>query len=234
MRILVINPNTTAAMTETIAASARRVAVDPDSVTAVNPETGPAAIQGREDGENALPGLFALFDREMRGEAPHDGVVIACFDDTGLSHLRGQTTQPVIGIGEAGYLAAMLLAERFSVVTTLSVSVPVLEDNISSYGFSRRCANVRASGVPVLDLETDRAGAQTVIEQEVARAFDEDDIGAVVLGCAGMTALAHALTQIFQRPVIDGVAAAIGLCEAMHKLQLATSIDNATSAKARP
>ena len=217
MRLLIINPNTTASMTETVAIAARGVARQPDHVVAVNPETGPAAIQGAEDGARALPGLFAVFEREVLSGDRFDGVIIACFDDTGLWELRARSSVPVVGIGEAGYHAAALLGPRFSVVTTLAVSIPVLEENIRRYGFADRCARVRASGVPVLDIEGDEQRSRALIEAEVARAFEEDDVASVVLGCAGMANLADELTRRINRPVIDGVSAAVGLCETLHR-----------------
>ena len=217
MRLLIINPNTTASMTETVAIAARGVARQPDHVIAVNPETGPAAIQGAEDGARALPGLFAVFECEVLTGDRFDGVIIACFDDTGLWELRARSPVPVVGIGEAGYHVAALLGPRFSVVTTLAVSIPVLEENIRRYGFADRCARVRASGVPVLDIEGDEHRSRGLIEAEVARAFEEDDVASVVLGCAGMANLADELTRRFKRPVIDGVAAAVGLCETLHE-----------------
>ena len=219
MRLLIINPNTTEAMTRSVEAAATAVAAPETRITAVNPEHGPAAIQGPEDGERALPGLYQVFEREIKRNAAHDAVIIACFDDTGLWELRERAPQgvPVIGIGEAGYHAAMLLSTRFSVVTTLAVSVPVLEENIARYGFAQRCARVRASGVPVLDLESAKERSHATIEQQVALAFSEDGVQAVVLGCAGMADLAQDISRRFRRPVIDGVAAAVGLCETLYR-----------------
>jgi len=223
MRILVINPNTTASMTAAIGTAARRAAAPGTAVAAANPPDGPPAIQGAADGEAALPGLFALFEREVLRAHSCDAVVIACFDDTGLKALKARSPVPVVGIGEAAFLAAMLVAERFSVVTTLAVSLPVIEANLASYGWAGRCARVRASGVPVLDLEGAEAAVVERIGAEIERALAEDDCQAVVLGCAGMAELAGEMTERFGVPVIDGVTAAVALCEALHR----AGIDNA-------
>ena len=110
---------------------------------------------------------------------------------------------------------ACLLVERFSIVTTLSVSVPVLAENLARSGMAIRCARVRASEVPVLDLEIPGSDARARITDEMSRALAEDDIGAIVLGCAGMADLAGELSRQFQIPVIDGVAAAVSLAEAL-------------------
>lgn len=215
MRLLIINPNTTAEMTESVAAAARLAARPETEIVALNPSDGPASIQGPEDGAAALPGLFAVFEAEVMEKGGYDGVIIACFDDTGLLELKDRSPVPVIGIGEAGYHAAMLAGRRFSVVTTLAVSVPVLEENIARYGFASRCAKVRAAGVPVLDLEFAKDAAEKKVVEEATHAISEDGCDAIVLGCAGMAELAQDMRDRFGIPVVDGVAAAVTLAEAL-------------------
>lgn len=219
MRLLLINPNTTASMTEKIGAAAREVAAEGTEIVARNPVTGPASIQGAEDGEAALPGLFAEIDKAQG----FDAIVIACFDDTGLYEARRRADVPVIGIGEAGYHYAMLVAGSFSVVTTLSVSIPVIEENIKRYGLSARCGKVRASNVPVLELERPGSTARETISDEIASALLHDGSDAIVLGCAGMADLAADLAARHHVPVIDGVAAAVKLAEGLVALGLGTS-----------
>ena len=219
MRILIINPNTTASMTDKIGAAARLAARPGTTITALNPASGPAAIQGPEDGEAALPGLFELFDREIIEKRAHDMVVIACFDDTGLLTLKKRSPVPVLGIGEAAFHAAMLTGERFSVVTTLSVSIPVIEENLTAYGFSKRCSRVRASEIPVLELEAGDEATTEILAAEINLAITEDGCDSIVLGCAGMADLADKLTHRFGLPVVDGVASAVALCEALGSIK---------------
>lgn len=219
MRILLINPNTTASMTEKIGVAARQVASVGTTIVARNPATGPASIQGVEDGEAALPGLFEELDKADG----FDAVIIACFDDTGLYAARRRTRVPVVGIGEAAFHYAMLVAERFSVVTTLAVSIPVIQENIMRYGLAARCGKVRASHVPVLELERPGSTARETISDEIASALLHDNSDAIVLGCAGMADLAADLAARHRVPVIDGVAAATKLAEGLGALKLATS-----------
>ena len=219
MNILVINPNTTVGMTEKIEAAANRAAASGTQITAVTSASGPVSIEGYYDEALSVPGLLKV----IRDRADFDAVVIACFDDTGLDAARCVTDKPVIGIGEAAYSMAGMLANKFSVVTTLARSVPALEHNLMKYGLDRRCARVRSSEVAVLDLEDDRSGAYEKIAAEIARAIADDKAEAIVLGCAGMTDLASKLSQQFDRPVLDGVACAVSLAEAMARLQLKTS-----------
>lgn len=218
MRLLVVNPNTTASMTEKIGAAARAVAGAGTEVLAVSPADGPASIEGYVDEAFSVPGLLA----EIR-KHPADAYIVACFDDTGLDAARCVTDAPVIGIGEAAFHMASLLAGKFSVVTTLSRSIPAIEHNLLKYGLDRRCAKVRAAEVPVLDLEDQDSDAAGRIAAEIERAKAEDRCEAIVLGCAGMADLAAALSVRHGLPVVDGVAAAVKLAESLVALGLKTS-----------
>ena len=90
------------------------------------------------------------------------------------------------------------------------------------YGLDRRCAKVRAAEVPVLALEDPASEARRDISAEIARAKQEDRAEAIVLGCAGMADLAASLSPEHGLPVIDGVAAAVKLAEALAVLRLKT------------
>ena len=219
MRILVVNPNTTASMTEKIGAAACRVASPGTEIVAVNPVLGPASIEGFYDEAMSLSGMLSV----IRNAPGFDAVVIACFDDTGLDAARCLTDKPVIGIGEAAYHMASMVSNKFSVVTTLARSVPALEHNLHRYGLMARCARVRSSEVAVLELEHPGSDACNRISAEIGRAIAEDRAEAIVLGCAGMADLAEALAAEHGVPVLDGVTCAVGLAEAMVKLQLLTS-----------
>lgn len=219
MRIVVINPNTTASMTARIATTARGVAAVGTEIVALNPADGPESIEGYYDEAFAVPGLLG----EIAVHRDADGFVVACFDDTGLDAARCLATAPVVGIGEAAFHVASLVAARFSVITTLARSIGAIEHNLVRYGLASRCARVRAAEVPVLALEDPRSEARARIGAEVAAALEHDGADAIVLGCAGMTDLAASLTTEFGVPVVDGVAAAVKLVEAAVSLGLSTS-----------
>lgn len=219
MRLLVVNPNTTAGMTANIAAAARRVAAPGTEIVALSSPHGPASIEGYYDEAMSLAGLL----QAVREAEDFDAVIIACFDDTGLDALRCLTDKPVVGIGEAGYRMAGMLCNKFSVVTTLARSVPALEHNLMRYGMDRQCQRVRSSEVAVLELEHANPAAYKKIEDEIARAIDQDRAEAIVLGCAGMADLADAMSERFGVPVLDGLTCAVGLCESMVRLGLRTS-----------
>lgn len=221
MRILVINPNTTASMTAGIGAAARAAAAAGTEIVATNPAMGPASIEGYYDEALAVPGLLEEILRHERG-AGMDGTVIACFDDVGVDAARSVAGGPVIGICEAAMQTAALLGGRFSVVTTLARSVPALERLAGRYGMAGRC-RVRAAGVPVLALEDPASGAVERVKDAIRHAIAEDGAESIVLGCAGMADLARTLGAELGVPVVDGVSAAVKLVEGLVALGLRTS-----------
>lgn len=204
MRLLIVNPNATEAMTRTILAGARATLGGGARVQALTNLAGPPAIEGAADGAAAVPGVLALLAEAQA----IDATIIACFDDTGLDEARAACRFPVIGLGEAGFMAAALRGPRFSVVTTVAAAVPVIEGNLAASGFAPRCVRVRAAGVPVLDLEFRPDAAAEGIGAEVARALAEDGVASVVLGCAGMTGIAGRLARRHPRGLVDCVRAA--------------------------
>jgi len=221
VRLTIINPNTTRAMTGAIADAARAAASTATEIVATQPENGPASIEGVYDGALAVPGVIEEVSRAEK--AGTDAHVIACFDDTGLDAARAAATKPVIGIGEAAYHVASLVAHRFTVITTLSRSVPILERNLAETGLAARCARVRASDIAVLALDDPSSGARTRISDMIAAAVRDDGADGIVLGCAGMAHLAQELSAAHGVPVIEGVSAAVRLAEAVVALGLATS-----------
>ena len=103
-KALVINPNTSEAMTAEIARTARQFSSPP----------GPASSAPRQRGRSrsnpgriiALAGLTVLPLLQEHPDA--DGVVLACFGDPGL-YLLKRCSVPVVGIAEAAMSLALLL-----------------------------------------------------------------------------------------------------------------------------
>lgn len=221
LRIHILNPNTTVSMTDKIAAAARAVAGAGTEIVPATSAMGPASIEGYYDDALALPGLLAAIAAAEVDTV--DAHIIACFDDTGVDAARSLAGAPVIGIGEAGFHMASLIAHRFAVVTTLSRSIAVIETNLQRYGLDRRCCGVRAADVAVLELEDAASDARARVSREIGRAICDDRAEAVVLGCAGMADLAKALSDEHGVPVIDGVASAVVMAEGLVRVGLHTS-----------
>ena len=213
MLIHVINPNASHEMTQQIASAAREVARPGARIEVSGGTASPVSIEGYTDEALSVPGMLdAIHAADGRGAAAH---VIACFDDPGLRAAREVALAPVVGTCQAAVHFATTVAVRFSVVTTLPRSVPIIEDLVSAYGAERQCRGVHAVNLPVLAFETDEGTARAKLLHAVRAAQKSDNVDAVVLGCAGMTSLTRWLSAECGIPVIDGVTAAVTLAEAL-------------------
>lgn len=221
MKIKVINPNTTASMTEKIGKAAQKVAAIGTEIIACNPAMGTVSIEGHYD--EALSVVGILEEIRQGEQAGIDGYIIACFGDPGLLAARELATAPVIGIAEAAMHAATFLATGFSVVTTLARTKVIAQQLVENYGMTRHCRRIRAIDLPVLELEVPGSPAQEKILAECRLALREDESAAIVLGCGGMADLAEHLSQTLGVPVLDGVTVAVKFLEALISLRLATS-----------
>lgn len=219
MRIRIINPNTTASMTQTIAEAARAIAAPGTEISATTSKSGAVSIEGHYDEAMSIVGLVDAINEDPDADA----YVIACFGDPGLLAAREIATGPVLGIAEAAMHAASFVATGFSVVTTLERTRIIAEHLVRNYGMEHHCRRVRATDIPVLELDNPKSNARQMILAECERAIIEDKSGAIVLGCAGMADLNKFLEDRLHVPIIDGVAAAVKFAEALVGLGLKTS-----------
>lgn len=215
VRLLFVNPNTTATMTAAIAEAARAAAHPGTGIRAVNPPDGPASIENDDDERRCVPGLLAEISAAAAGpdDARPDAYVIACFGDPGLVAARGTVSAPVLGIAQAAMHAAALLSGGFSVVTSMSATVPRAWELAQDYT-AGSCLGVHACDIPVLQIDSD-LGSFVPIAEVCEEALRADGSRAVVLGCAAMARFAHPLRERLGVPVIDGVEAATRLAEAL-------------------
>ncbi|SEQ92902.1 aspartate/glutamate racemase family protein [Microlunatus flavus] len=220
MRILVVNVNTTESMTATIAATARAAASPGTEIVALTPSFGAESVEGSYESYVAA---VAVMEAVRAYPEPYDAVVQAGYGEHGREGLQEVADSPVVDITEAAAMTAQLLGHRYSVVTTLDRTVPLIEDRLLLAGLAQRCASVRASGLAVLELESDPAAAVEAIAAQAELAVREDHAEVVVLGCGGMAGLAEAVAARTGAPVVDGVAAAVTLAEGLVRLGLTTS-----------
>jgi len=215
VRLLLVNPNSTASMTAAIAASASAAARPETVVEAVNPAGGPPSIETEQDEQRCVPGLLDVLQqsRQRPKQLRPDACVVACFGDPGLEEARAMLDVPVLGIAQAAMHAAALTAGAFSVVTSMSSTVSRAWQLAKVYTPSQ-CAGVHACDIPVLQIDSDPATINPIGDL-CERALTEDSSRAIVLGCAAMAPFATPLSRRLGVPVIDGVVAATVLAEAL-------------------
>src|SRR4051794_36896413 len=152
MRVLLVNVNTSASVTDTVAAAARQVVAPTTEIAGVTPRFGVEAVEGQVDGYLAA---VAVLDAVASVEEPYDAVVLAGFGEHGREGLQELVDVPVVDITEAAALTACLLGRRFGIVTTVPRAVPMIEDRLRLAGLDARCAGIRPSGVTIGQLERD-------------------------------------------------------------------------------
>lgn len=220
MRILVVNVNTTESMTASIGAQAAAVAAPGTEIVPLTPLFGAESVEGNYESYLAA---IAVMETVRRYPGPFDAVIQAGYGEHGREGLQELLDVPVVDITEAAASTAMFLGHRYSVVTTLDRTVPLIEDRLKLAGLSDRCASVRASGMAVLDLERDPEAAVEAIAREAARAVEDDRAEVVCLGCGGMAGLMERVRERTGTPVVDGVAAAVTIAEGLVRMGLSTS-----------
>ena len=211
MHIRIINPNTTATFTTGLAAAATTFAAAGTLVDARSPGSGTPSVESHV--EEAIAAIGVMEEIVNGGQDGVDAYVIACFGDTGVAAARELTSAPVVGMTEAAFFAASLVAARFSVITLPPRTRIHTERVLRETGMSERCAAVRAIDVPVLDLEDEEEAVGAAFLEAARRALVEDHAEAIVLGCAGLTNLVEPLTRELGVPVIDGVMAGLKMAE---------------------
>ena len=218
--LLVVNVNTTASVTAQIVAAATEAASPGTEVVGLTPRIGAESGEGWFESHLAA---VAVIDAVLAHEGPVDAVIQAGFGEHGVEALRELLDVPVVDITEAAALTAVLVGRSFSVVTTLDRAVGLIEDRLRLTGIEGRCASVRATDVPVLELERDPdLAVQRIVEESLA-AVREDRAEVICLGCAGMAGLEEAVRAATGVPVVDGVRAAVRLAESLVALGLTTS-----------
>jgi allantoin racemase len=220
MRILVANVNTTESMTAAIAESARSAASAGTEIVGITPRFGADSCEGNFESYLAA---IAVMDAITQYPEPYDAVIQAGYGEHGREGLQELLDVPVVDITEAAASTAMYLGHKYSVVTTLDRTVPLIEDRLKLAGLDARCASVRASGLGVLELESDPERAVAAIVERSREAVERDHAEVICLGCGGMAELEEKVAAATGVPIVDGVRAAVTIAEGLVRLGLSTS-----------
>ena len=208
MRIVVLNPNSTRAVTEGIDAAVEPLRFDGGpSIECATLTEGPPGIES-DAHVQAVAAPVARFVASR--EASAAAFIIACFSDPGLAEARAATRRPVLGMAACGVLTAVARGSRFGVVSILEQAIPRHLRYYDALGLRSRLAGDRAVGIGVTGLSDESRTLDRMMA--TGRALrDEDGADVVVLGCAGMARYRERLEDRLGIPVVDPVQAAVGM-----------------------
>lgn len=204
-RILVINPNSSAACGAGIdAAIAPFRTPGGPTIDVVSVADGPPAILSWRDWHAAVEPMCRVAGRQAA-----DAIVIACASDPGLEAVRALTDRPVLGVFRCAVAAAAARAERFGVIAIVDASLGRHALALRSMGLEARLASEVALNLPMDTLLDPAAARGRLIE--AARRLVRDGAGAIVLGCTGMAGHRAAVEQAAGVPVIEPCQAGVAM-----------------------
>jgi allantoin racemase len=216
MKLLLVNGNTTQAVTGRVVAEATRCAAPGTTITGVTARFGVSIVS--TEAEEEIAG-HAVLDALAANYAGHDAAILAISFDTALSGARQIVPIPVVGMTEASLLMACLLVRRFGLISFGQSSRWMYLDLVRRAGLSQRMA-----GFETIELtnSTDylREGGQDIAVIEASHRLVAAGADAVVVAGAAVAGIAHRLRAQLSVPLLDGIACAVGQAEMLVRLGL--------------
>ena len=217
MRILVVNSNTSAIVTEKVTVEANAAAAPGTQIVPVTGTFGARVIGTRAEHAIAEHSTIALVAQHAQG---CDAVVIAVSYDTGLRGARELLPIPIVGMTEAGLFTACMLGGRIGMITFGRRVLPLYEELVAQYGLSQRIAGWR-----VLESAAAYArGAHPELDAEIIAAalhlIEHDYAETIVLTGAVMAGVPRRLQSAIPVPVVDCIAAGVRQAELLAQLGL--------------
>lgn len=216
MRILLINPNTSVAMTERMVASASRSLAPDVALVALTAPHGLPYIASRAESVVAGATTLEIIAAHQHGV---DAVVIGAFGDPGLIAARELFDLPVTAMAEAAMLTACMLAQRFAIVTFSHTLTAWYEDSVALSGLQARCAGIRVPDVPFVSINDVQSELEAELVALCLRTIERDKADAVILAGAPLTGLAARIADRVPVPLIDPLDAAIGQATLLARLR---------------
>ena len=216
MRILLLNPNTSVAITDRLAAAGRKVAAPGTTLIPLTATRGMPYISSRAEAQ--IGGAIVL---EMLAEhhTRADAAILGAFGDPGLFGARELFDIPVVGLAEAAMLTACMLGRRFAIVTFASALAPWYEECVDMHGLSRRCAGIRALSGALASVDNVADEKESPLIELITKTISEAQADVLILGGAPLAGFADKIRARVPVPLVDPVQAAAKLAEALVALR---------------
>ncbi|MDP2697170.1 aspartate/glutamate racemase family protein [Thalassospira sp.] len=203
MRLLMINPNTTEALTRRLVASVSAVLPPDVTLLPVTASRGFPYISSRAEAQ--IAGALVLETLAER-QAECDAAVIAAFGDPGLLAARELFDLPVSGMTEASMMMAMSLGRRFAFVTFSRHLAPWFEEQVRLAGLEGRFAGIFTPNEAFKTLSGVAEDLRQPLVATCRRAARDADV--LILAGAPIAGLANEIKNDIPRILIDPVQAA--------------------------
>jgi allantoin racemase len=216
VKILLLNPNTTVAVTELLHAAAAPVVSPGTELVMATALRGVPYIATRAEAQ--IGGAIAL-EMLAAGAPDVDAAVIAAFGDPGLFGARELFDIPVVGLAEAAMLTACMLGRKFSIVTFATALGPWYQECVSMHGLDIRCAGIRTLDGSFRSISDVQAEKEDMLVRLANKAVEQDNADVVILSGAPLAGLAAKVGHRIPVPVVDPIAAAVKQVETLVTLK---------------
>jgi allantoin racemase len=167
-------------------------------------KAGPAILDCYHD---YLLGDVALFEAAVTAqEEGYDAVCIDTMSDSGMNAMRSVLDIPVIGPGRASYLMALMMGNKFSIVTQWDGWIPLYKKTAQEYGMNDRLASVRSINV-MPDVANLLGGKEEVVFPKLVacatQCIEEDGAEVILLGSTTMHQAHGHMAENLPVPVIN-------------------------------
>jgi len=206
MRILLINPNTSADMTARMATTGASVLPPDVELVSLTAPRGMPYIASRAESVIAAAVTLEMIAEHQAGM---DAVVIAAYGDPGLVAARELFDVPVTGMAEAAMLTACMLGRRFSIITFSRTLTAWFEDAVGLAGLDARCASIRVPDVGFNSVATVQHELEAELIAQTERAVREDGADVVILAGAPLAGLSARIAGKVSVPLVDPISAAV-------------------------
>lgn len=210
--LLLINPNTTAAVTTLLLQAGARHTPPGAQLLGCTAPFGEPYISDEAGLAIAGHAVLAAYDAQISAGMHPNGVLLGCFGDPGLLALRERAGVPVTGLAEAAMRAAAARG-RYAIVTGGAAWAPMLRRLAFSLDLLAPLAGIVTVAPTGAQLLADPQAAGALLRQacEEAAALGADS---VIVGGAALAGWAERLQPALAVPLIDSVQA--GFAHAWH------------------
>jgi allantoin racemase len=212
MKILLINPNITEAMTGSMASEARRFASPSTEIVAVTAEFGTQYVENRVE---AAIASHAVLNALAKHAGDCNAAIISAFGDPGLAAAREFADIPVVGIEESAILAAWMLGRRYSIICLTPRLRTWYIECAHEHGLAGRLASVRALNAPIADITRAKEQYRDTLIAECMQAIEQDEAEVIIFGGGPIAGLARETADAIPVPTLDGVSCAVRMAEAL-------------------
>lgn len=186
-------------------------------------KAGPALYDSQHD--YVLADISILEAGLTAQEDGYDAVCIDTMSDSGMNALRSLLDIPVIGPGRASFMMALMLGNKFSVLTQWAPWSGIYEKTLKEYGIRDKCVSIRSPNIPP-DVENLLGGKEEDVFpklKEVGLQCVEDGAEVICLGSTTMHQSHQYLSENLPVPVINPGPLTYKLAETVLSLNLTHS-----------